>query len=199
MRARLRPGPLGWSIFLTISAPGASAGAQTAVVRARDALQSLGPTACAEAAAPTWSLRLGVVVYPDGQWSLAVGPFLRAAPPLPAEVHRVYDCAYALLSARLAPVLPRPPRAVQTVAVTLRYADPPAPPQRPVERVAPREPRPDGTEGAICGWGQRRADYATLPTPTPCRAGLTCCSAGGAAGSDAVCMRVAAGDCPRYP
>lgn len=56
----------------------------------------------------------------------------------------------------------------------------------------------DGTEGAICNWGQRRGDVARLPQPRVCRAGLTCCAAGGAAGSDSTCIRVS-GHCPMYP
>lgn len=66
----------------------------------------------------------------------------------------------------------------------------------PIERAGPR---PDGREGAICGWGQRRQDRMQLPEPRACRAGLTCCAAGGAAGSDSVCMRVQAGSCPPFP
>lgn len=57
----------------------------------------------------------------------------------------------------------------------------------------------NGTEGSICSWGQRRGDVARLPRPSACRAGLTCCSAGGAFGSDATCIQVGGGHCPMYP
>lgn len=64
-------------------------------------------------------------------------------------------------------------------------------------RVPHPTPRPDGSPGAICGWGQRRPDWQSLPEPMACRAGLRSCAAGGAAGSDSVCMRVAM--CPLFP
>ena len=51
-------------------------------------------------------------------------------------------------------------------------------------------------EGEICMWGER---HRTPPDndPRACAAGLTCCAAGGAAGSDSICMRTP--NCPAYP
>ena len=51
-------------------------------------------------------------------------------------------------------------------------------------------------EGEICMWGER---HHRLPDDDPrtCAAGLTCCAAGGAAGSDSICMRTS--NCPAYP
>lgn len=57
---------------------------------------------------------------------------------------------------------------------------------------------PDGRLGAICAWGERRMGEA-LPEPAPCQAGLVCCAAGGAAGSDSTCHDVGRGGCPAYP
>ena len=52
-------------------------------------------------------------------------------------------------------------------------------------------------EGGICAWGGHDG-----PPPTNesfvCARGLTCCTGGGAAGSDSICMRVSNG-CPAYP
>lgn len=64
-------------------------------------------------------------------------------------------------------------------------------------------PRSDGTEGAICHWGERQVEDAAgqyvLPEPSPCRAGLRCCYGGGIRGVSSSCMRVRDGACPRYP
>ncbi len=78
-----------------------------------------------------------------------------------------------------------------------------APLEREVTTALPAPAAPqgswDGTEGAICSWGQRRGDVTQLPQPRACRAGLSCCAAGGAFGSDSTCIHVGGGHCPAYP
>lgn len=55
--------------------------------------------------------------------------------------------------------------------------------------VRERAPRHDGRSGAVCAWGERGHDGATMPEPRACRAGLVCCG-GGAWGSDSFCEPV---------
>ncbi len=54
-----------------------------------------------------------------------------------------------------------------------------------------------GGEGALCGWGERHRTPPPEGAVRTCAAGLMCCSAGGAAGSDSMCMRTT--HCPAYP
>jgi len=252
-----------------------SAWAQTgAVAVARDALVVLDEGHC-RAAVPVgvWEVRVAVVIYPDGGWTVALGPFGALGPVPEAAQHAMRDCASRRLALTLAPQLPGPPRAVavrtrvwrfstaaedalrgrleatratthdcivqaaptasgvvrltvsrgadggaqvtsrgdpslgRVVARCLRAALGVIPPaETPIAYevvLAPRtelaDPgeRADGRAGAVCSWGQYRPDHARLRPPRACHAGLQCCSAGGAAGSDAVCMRVA--QCPAYP
>lgn len=56
----------------------------------------------------------------------------------------------------------------------------------------------DGRPGAICAWGAHRG-FSPRPEPAPCQAGLRCCPAGGAAGSDSTCRDVGDGPCPPFP
>lgn len=89
----------------------------------------------------------------------------------------------------------------RTVAVErVELARTPYPAYRdPPQRVATTEgSRYDGSEGAVCAWGEHRGDRSRLPPAAGCRAGLSCCS-GGAAGSDGICERTAGGDCPLRP
>ena len=51
-------------------------------------------------------------------------------------------------------------------------------------------------EGGLCGWGEHRGP-PPVETEYSCAAGLHCCPAGGAPGSDSICMRTA--NCPPYP
>jgi hypothetical protein len=51
-------------------------------------------------------------------------------------------------------------------------------------------------EGELCAWGGHRGP-PPLDEVRSCAAGLTCCAAGGAAGSDSICMRTT--HCPAYP
>ncbi len=69
-----------------------------------------------------------------------------------------------------------------------------APPQRATLGSA----RYNGTEGAVCAWGEYRGDRSGLPPPAACGNGMRCCS-GGAAGSDGNCVRTGGADCPRLP
>ncbi|MEM9074269.1 MAG: hypothetical protein AAGE52_37595 [Myxococcota bacterium] len=63
--------------------------------------------------------------------------------------------------------------------------------------------RTDGTEGAVCQWGEselRGHDPSLrVPEPQPCQQGLTCCYSGGIAGLSSTCRSVAATGCPRFP
>ena len=61
-------------------------------------------------------------------------------------------------------------------------------------RVAPRTVT--AGEGELCAWGGHRGP-PPLDEVRACAAGLTCCAAGGAAGSDSICMRTT--HCPAYP
>jgi hypothetical protein len=54
-----------------------------------------------------------------------------------------------------------------------------------------------GGEGALCGWGERRGPPPADAEIYTCAPGLQCCAAGGAAGSDSICMRTT--HCPPYP
>lgn len=54
-----------------------------------------------------------------------------------------------------------------------------------------------GGEGALCGWGERRGPPPADAEIYACAPGLQCCAAGGAAGSDSICMRTT--HCPAYP
>jgi hypothetical protein len=251
----------------------------TALVRAQAALEALDPDSCgARLSAET--VRLAIVVHPDGGWALAIGPIAERTPIDPAAVASLRSCLEGALVTSLGPTLARPPRRVAAVTRTWLvgvvsvgqriaaareaiqacvFEDLPAATtrvsariridhapdgsaritprgrspegallarclatalgelpgglasfdQRVVSTRAPtpvpppedREPveRHDGAAGAICGWGQRRSDWESLPRPLPCRAGLTCCASGGAAGSDSVCSRASGGGCPMYP
>lgn len=61
-------------------------------------------------------------------------------------------------------------------------------------RVAPRAIT--AGEGELCAWGGHRGP-PPLDEVRTCATGLTCCAAGGAAGSDSICMRTT--HCPAYP
>jgi len=54
-----------------------------------------------------------------------------------------------------------------------------------------------GGEGALCAWGERHGTPPPDGAVRTCAAGLMCCAAGGAAGSDSICMRTT--HCPAYP
>lgn len=56
----------------------------------------------------------------------------------------------------------------------------------------------DGSEGAVCGWGNQH-DGESLPEPDGCDPGLTCCYPCGIDGCDSVCEDVPHGDCPELP
>lgn len=96
----------------------------------------------------------------------------------------------------LAQVLGPLPDALTPIERDVTSAPPPAPPADLVARepVSPHH----GHEGDVCRWGERRGEIASLPRPHRCRGDLTCCAAGGAAGSDSTCIRVQ-GRCPAYP
>jgi hypothetical protein len=79
-----------------------------------------------------------------------------------------------------------PANTTVTTTTTTTTSDPP-----------PDRPHIDGTEGAICAWGERRTDPA--PRPEPCAEGLTCCYPCGIQGCDSVCTNVEGGMCPAYP
>lgn len=249
--------------------------AQTAEQRVRAAIATMPPEVCAsDRPAEVWETRMAVVVYADGNWALAMGPYGAFAPVPPSRVRAYEECVARTLSLALPqPVAPAPRRTLalphgwthddaarsalrdRIAALTgdvLACARPPAQYARRsvplrIERardgrarvstnrddeLAPRvarcaesalgvippivgvvehsivvseaEPampreRVDGSEGALCGWGERRADATRRPRPAPCRSGLRCCTAGGAAGSDSVCMALPDGRCPAYP
>lgn len=122
-----------------------------------------------------------VVVVPEGEGAIEIEP----AREDDAAARHVARCALGLLGGG-APL----PAGRATITVSLR---------RPVRRTGERH---DGTEGAICRWGEHRhaggdeADIAAYPRAAACGPGLSCCG-GGAAGSDASCMRVRR--CPPLP
>ncbi|MDQ3032557.1 MAG: hypothetical protein M3Y87_09090 [Myxococcota bacterium] len=64
-------------------------------------------------------------------------------------------------------------------------------------------PRHDGSEGAVCAWGERhqtgQAGEYVVPEPRACRAGLACCYGGGIPGLSSSCMRVGRRRCPAFP
>lgn len=245
-----------------------------AVSDARNAILALTEGACQRAVTEgIWEVRLAVVVYPDGGWSLAVGPFGALGPVSDTTVNALRDCASRRLAETLAPRLARPPHAVTATTRVWRFPNaaqaalrgrldairpevlacarrsapglagfvrllvdrrPDGRPRvqalgtaplgphvarcvgnalgvvppiegavehgvavdRPTAASEPAEPA-NGRAGSICVWGERRSDRASLPPPRPCLAGLRCCPAGGAAGSDAVCVRTL--QCPMYP
>ena len=128
------------------------------------------------------SVRVSLVVHPDGGWALAVEPGLDT----PARARLDAAVKDALGSLKLAP-----PEAV----VLARKVTGPA----PKLELPPGEalPRHDGTAGAICRWGSW-SGIDQPPRPRECGPGLTCCAAGGAAGSDSTCISAVRG-CPLYP
>jgi hypothetical protein len=82
-------------------------------------------------------------------------------------------------------------------------APPPTPPGGGVLAVAPdanlpppaSAPRADGTEGAICSWGENSGHRGEKTTA--CGEGLTCCYGCGIPGCNSTCMKVTS--CPKYP
>lgn len=183
--------------LIAASLAASSSVAQTvpAVERARAALAAVDLATCEVEAPPAANtvFHVAVAVFPDGTWAPAV-----VSPSAPAgAADALRACVVRGLAARLTPTLPRPPRSTALVERTWHLASRPVLPD-PVEPEGQREAH-DGSPGAVCRWGQRRPDFLRLPTPVPCRAGLTCCTAGGAAGSDSTCHRVPAGRCPAYP
>lgn len=275
--------------FLFALSFAAPAAAQGGLTTARNALEDLDAIGCLDDAGLTVdglgleSLRLAVVVYPDGGWSLALGTHEELALTDAGRRDLVQHCLESRLDVLLPSNVASPPRATSVVSrsvtdpapaerevlgfvrsqreaiesclfsgaraprrrmaarlhvlvgadgiprvtgrghdaaaiaqcvqpaidgvqlngaeadVDVAFQPPPPPPAPPPPPPPSTEPRPDGREGAICGWGQRRPDWMSRPDPMPCRRGLTCCTAGGAAGSDAVCMNVGGGSCPAYP
>lgn len=244
-----------------------------ALAQVRLALEALGQGPCVQTApAGVWEVRVAVVVFPDGGWSVALGPFGALGPVSDAAESAMRVCAHRALAQTLAPRLPGPPRAITALHRPWRIAtaaqnalrarldasradvlaclagapeldgaadislwvsaganarpvvtpvhDTPLgrrvsrcvaravvalpPVEAPVEWVIHVEPppppasAPDGRLGAICRWGEYRRGEGRMPAPRPCRPGLQCCSAGGAAGSDSVCMS-ASQRCPMYP
>jgi hypothetical protein len=111
-----------------------------------------------------------------------------------AYENRGYQAPRALLEVRV----DLAQRVVAVERVALAPVPFPAVGQEPPRLATTEGARYDGSEGAVCAWGERRGDRRGLPAPAACRAGLRCCS-GGAAGSDGVCTRTGLGDCPIVP
>ncbi|MFO0714885.1 MAG: hypothetical protein U0353_33905, partial [Sandaracinus sp.] len=165
----------------------------TAVSAAQGALDAVDIAACRPADMPADHARVAIVLYPDGQWSMAIGPVTwpghRATRDQLALFHSCIEGA--IVRAISLPTTLPAPRRVSVVSRTWN-ADGSSGPHGATSSAAL------GDEGAICAWGQYRPDWASLPPPARCRAGLTCCG-GGAAGSDSSCMRAAHGMCPPLP
>ena len=127
-------------------------------------------------------------LHPDARGDVALT--LRAPTAGPPDVRPRTLTPVARVVARCtAQALVMTPALAHPVDAVLTLSAPPATRDRP---------RADGTLGAVCGWGMPFSpDRDHLPAPAPCRAGLRCCPAGGAAGSGSVCTRYAR--CPAYP
>lgn len=121
--------------------------------------------------APKASYRVSFVVFTDGSWALALPP--RSDPT-------VLRCLEEAMSTALG-------------------ADRLVAPATPV--VLTRLVRGElvgGGVGSVCGYG-RESPFDQL-VAEPCREGLTCCRAGGAAVANSVCMALPPGGrCPPYP
>lgn len=183
-------------VAVSLVVPSSWAQTASAVERARSALGTIDLAACPMDEVPsTTTFRLALVVFPDGTWASTASS--SSAPTSTLDALRA--CLAHDLASRLHGALPRAPRTAAVVTRTWRPARLPAP-SFVVEPVSadPAEAH-DGSRGAICQWGQRRGDFLRLPRPATCRAGLTCCAGGGAAGSDSTCVRAPAGVCPAYP
>lgn len=121
----MNPAGASWRVALVgVVCVATPAWSQTgALATARDALTALDEGFCREAVPPgVWEVRLALVVYPDGGWSVAVGPMGALVPPTPTAENAARVCATRRLAETLAPRLPRPPRATAVLTRMWRFS-----------------------------------------------------------------------------